>query len=150
MYKALFCLLRGELRWFGVDEFAGMFLLASLYPPSSLFYFPISWSIKTTSRTLASTSPYSAFITHHNLSSFGISKVFIINSLYLSRDKFPWKKGVRLTNWEALYFPGGKSKFSRLLERLINLLRSPALSIIYFKYINTNEVQKNSWSLKSS
>ena len=47
----------------------------------------------------------------------------------------PWKKGVKFTNWEALYLPGGNNKFSRLFDKLINLLRSPRSISLLFEII---------------
>lgn len=127
MYSALDALFLGEFNYLEPVVFAEIFLLASLKPPSSLFYLPISCSISTTSKTLASTSPYSALITHHSLSSSCISNVLSINYLYFSSVRVPWKKGVILISWAAVYLPGGNNKFSRLLDRPMN--RCLSLSI---------------------
>ena len=58
IYRALDCRFLGEFISLDALLLAEIFLLASLNPPNSRFYFPISWSIRTTRRTFASTSPY--------------------------------------------------------------------------------------------
>lgn len=67
IYNALLLRFLGEFIC-AAFVFAEIFRLASLYPPSYLLSRPTSCNIKTTSKTFASTFPYSALITHHNLS----------------------------------------------------------------------------------